>query len=123
MLTKFAAALIATSLVASSALAAQSLGTSGATPAAQTGQMANPANVGKTNAGKSATTHKAVKAAKHQPAHVRKRLASGESHMRHARHNAPAKTHQAGRRQKREAFLSASRDCLRSGNEHDGGAN
>jgi len=93
MLPKFAAALIATSLVASSALGAQSPGPSGATPAAQTGQTANPV---KTNLGKSATTHKAVKAAKHQPAHVRKHLASGKSHMRHARHNAPAKTHQAG---------------------------
>ena len=98
MLPKFAAALIATSLVASSALGAQSPGPSGATPAAQTGQTANPVktNLGKTNLGKSATTHKAVKAAKHQPAHVRKHLASGKSHVRHARHNAPAKTHQAG---------------------------
>jgi len=103
MLRKFAAALIAASLVGSSALAAQSLGTSGATPAAQTGQTANPTkinvskiNVSKINLGKSATTHKAVKTAKHQPAHVREQLASGRSHMRHARHNAPAKTHQAG---------------------------
>ena len=51
MLPKFAAALIATSLVASSALGAQSPGPSGATPAAWTGQTANPVktNLGKTN--------------------------------------------------------------------------
>ena len=94
MLTKFAAALLATSLVAGSALAAQPSGTSGSLPATQTSQSANPA---KTNAGKTATTHKAVKMAKHRSAHVRKHLASGKTHVvRHARHNTPAKTHQAG---------------------------
>ena len=100
MLTKFAAALLATSLVASSALAAQSSGTSSSTPAAQTSQTANPAktnNPAKANPGKTATTHKAVKMSKHQSTHVRKHLASGKIHVtRHARHNTPAKTHQAG---------------------------
>lgn len=91
MLTKFAAALVATSLIASSAFAAQSSGNSGSMPAAQTSQTANPS--------KTATTHKVVKVAKHRSAHARKHLASGKergkSRMeRHARHTTPAKTHQ-----------------------------
>jgi hypothetical protein len=94
MLTKFAAALIATSLVAGSAFAAQPSGNSGATPAAQTTQTASHVE---TKATKTATTHKAVKTAKNRSAHARKHLASGNSRMvHHARHIAPAKTHQAG---------------------------
>ena len=94
MLTKFAAALVATSLIASSAFAAQSSGNAGSTPPAQTSQT--------TNSSKPATTHKVVKVAKHRSTHVRKHFASGKDHgksrmERHARHTTtPAKTHQAG---------------------------
>jgi hypothetical protein len=93
MLTKFAAALVATSLIASSAFAAQSSGNSGSMPAAQTRQTENPS--------KSTTRHKAVEVAKHRSTHVHKRFASGKDHgksptERHARHTTPAKTHQAG---------------------------
>jgi hypothetical protein len=93
MLTKFAAALLATSLIASSALAAQSSGNSGSMPAARTTQTAKP--------GKSGTTHRAIKVAKHRSTHARKHLASGKDRgksrvQHHARHTTPAKTHQAG---------------------------
>jgi hypothetical protein len=64
MLTKFAAALVATSLIASSAFAAQSWGNSGSMPAAQTSQTENPS--------KPAPRHKAVKLAKHRSTHVHK---------------------------------------------------
>jgi hypothetical protein len=87
MLTKFAAALVATSLIASSAFAAGSI------PPAQSSQTANPS--------KPATTHKAVKVARHRSTRVREHFASGKDHgksrmERHARHTTPAKTHQAG---------------------------
>ena len=93
MLTKFAAALVATSLIASSAFAAQSSGYAGSPPATQTSQTANPS--------KPATMHKAVKVAKHRSTHVRKHFAGGKDHgssrmERHARHTTPAKTHQVG---------------------------
>jgi Ni/Co efflux regulator RcnB len=88
MLTKFCAALLATSLVAGSALAAQPSGNSDSMHAAQTTQAANPA--------KTATTHKTLKTAKRQSTRGHKHFASGQSRMlRHARHNTPAKTHQA----------------------------
>jgi hypothetical protein len=93
MLTKFAAALVATSLIASSAFAAQSSGNSGSMPAAQTSQTENPS--------KPATKHEAVKVAKHRSTHAHKHFASGKDHgasrvERHARHTTSAKTHQAG---------------------------
>jgi hypothetical protein len=93
MLTKFAAALVATSLIASSAFAAQSSSNSGSMPAAQTNQTENFS--------KPATKHKAVKVAKHRSTHAHKHFASGKDHgesrmKRHARHTTPAKTHQAG---------------------------
>jgi hypothetical protein len=93
MLTKFTAALVATSLIASAAFAAQSPGNSGSMPAAQASQPANPT--------KTATTHKTVKVAKHRSTHARKHLASGKERgkirmERHARHTTSAKTHQAG---------------------------
>ena len=92
MLTKFAAALVATSLIASSAFAAQSSGNSGSTPTAQINQTENFS--------KPATKHKAV-VAKHRSTHAHKHFASGKDHgesrmKRHARHTTPAKTHQAG---------------------------
>jgi hypothetical protein len=93
MLTKFAAALLATSLIASSAHAAQSSGNSSSMPAAQTNQTVKP--------GKGATTHKTVRVAKHRSTHGHKRLASGKDYgksrmERHARHTTPLKAHQAG---------------------------
>ena len=93
MLTKFAAALLATGLIASSAHAAQSSGNSSSMPAAQTSQTVKP--------NKGATTHKTVRVARHRSTHGHKRLASGKdrgkSRMeRHARHPTPLKTHQAG---------------------------
>jgi hypothetical protein len=79
MLTKFAAALLATSLIAGSAIAAQPSGNTGSTPAAQTQAPSAPA----------ATMNKAGKTVKHTARH--------RSHVRkHARHAKPVKTHQAG---------------------------
>ena len=90
MLTKFAAALLATSLIAGSAIAAQPSGNTGATPAAQTQAPSAPA----------ATMNKAGKTVKHAArhrSHVRKHVARGRNHvLHHARHAKPAKTHQAG---------------------------
>lgn len=79
MLTKFAAALLATSLIAGSAIAAQPSGNTAPTPAAQTQTPSAPA----------ATMNKAGKTVKHTARH--------RSHVRkHARHAKPVKTHQAG---------------------------
>ena len=94
MLTKFAAALLATSLIAGSAIAAQPSGNTGSTPAAQTQAPSAPA----------ATMNKAGKTVKHTArhrSHVRKHVARGRNHVvhhvvHHARHAKPAKTHQAG---------------------------
>jgi len=93
MLTTFAAALLATSLIASSAHAAQSSGNSSSMPPAQTNQTVKPS--------RGATMHKTVRVAKHHSTHGHKRIASGKdrgkSRMeRHARHATPLKTHQAG---------------------------
>ena len=89
MLTKFAAALLATSLIAGSAIAAQPLGNTGSTPAAQTQAPSAPA----------ATMNKAGKTVKHTArhrSHVRKHVARGRNHVvHHARHAKPAKNHQA----------------------------
>jgi hypothetical protein len=91
MLTKFAAALLATSLIAGSALAAQPSGTpatNAAAPAAQTQTPSTPA----------AKVTKSGKAVKHtaQRHHVRKHVARSKGHVvHHARHAKPAKTHQA----------------------------
>jgi hypothetical protein len=93
MLTKFAAALLATSLIAGSALAAQPSGAAGTIrpPAAQTQPTPSPSM---NKAGKT------VKHAARHRAHSRKHLARGKTHgtdhvVRHARHAKPAKTHQA----------------------------
>ena len=89
MLTKFAAALLATSLIAGSAIAAQSsgtTGTNGTAPAVQT-QAQSPA----------VKASKPVKHAARRRSHVRKHIARGKNHVvHHARHTTPAKTHQAG---------------------------
>jgi hypothetical protein len=100
MLTKLAAALLATALVAGSAIAAQPSAPAGSNmpPAAQTHQSpSTPA----------AATHKAGKTVKHAArhrSHVRKHLARSKSQpankfAHQARHAKPAKgstTHQAG---------------------------
>jgi hypothetical protein len=88
MLTKFAAALLATSLIAGSALAAE--------PA----QTQAPAKL-------AATANKTGKTVRHSTRrhahvwHVRKHIARGKSHngnhaVHHARHAKPAKSHQVG---------------------------
>jgi hypothetical protein len=97
MLTKLAAALLATTLVAGSAIAAQPSGLAGSTttPVAQTQPLpSTPA----------AATHKAGKMVKHAArhrSHVRKHLARGKRQpgnkaVHQARHAKPAKTHQVG---------------------------
>jgi hypothetical protein len=90
MLTKFAAALLATSLIAGSPLAAHPSGTlaSNSTQAAQS-QPSSTAHATKPG--------KTVKhAAKHRN-HVRKHEARAKGHVvHHARHTKPAKTVQAG---------------------------
>jgi hypothetical protein len=92
MLTKFAAALLATSLIAGSAIAAQPSGTpasNGTAPAVQTQTPSTPA----------ADTAKPGKTVKHTArhrTHVRKHVARSKTHVvHHARHAKPAKTHQA----------------------------
>jgi hypothetical protein len=87
MLRKFAAALVATALIAGPALAAQSSSTAGstpATPAAAAAQAAPAANAKPT----AAQTVKPTPARKHVA-----RGKTGKLHM--ARHVKPAKTHQA----------------------------
>jgi hypothetical protein len=90
MLTKFAAALLATSLIAGSAIAAQPSGiaaSNGAAPALQTQTPVTPAV-------KTVKPAKTVKHAARHRNHVRKHLArSKDRAVHHARH---AKTHQVG---------------------------
>jgi hypothetical protein len=84
MLRKFAAALIATTLVAGAAFAAEPSGTAGATPAAAS------ANV-------KAATAAPAKTVKHAQRSVRKHHARGKiGTMHQAHHVKSAKTHQAG---------------------------
>jgi hypothetical protein len=93
MLTKFAAALLATSLIAGTAIAAQPSATpaaNGTAPAVQTQTPSKPA----INA---ATPAKTVKHSARHRHHVRKHVARSKGHVvRHARHAKPIKTHQAG---------------------------
>jgi hypothetical protein len=97
MLTKFAAALLATSLIAGSALAAQPTPASnGAAPAVQSQTPSTPAAKATTKSTTKATT-KAVKHTARHRNHVRKHVARSKGHVvHHARHAKPAKTHQAG---------------------------
>ena len=91
MLTKFAAALLATGLIAGSAIAAQPSGmnSNGAAPAAQTSPSTPAANAPKPG--------KTVKHTARHRNHVRKHVARSKGHVvHHARHAKPAKTHQAG---------------------------
>ena len=93
MLTKFAAALFATSLIAGSAIAAQPSGT----PAANGGALAVQTQTSSMPAATAAKPGKAVTHAARHRSHVRKHVAREKSHaVHHARHVKPAKTHQAG---------------------------
>jgi hypothetical protein len=84
MLTKFAAALLAISLIAGSAIAAQPSGTSNA-PAAQSQSSPAPATI---------KTGKPAKHVSRHRHHVRKHVARTTGH--HARNGKQAKTHQDG---------------------------
>ena len=93
MLTKFAAALLATSLIAGSAIAAQPSGmaaSNGAAPAVQTQTPATPA-------AKTVKPANSVKHAARHRNHARKHLARSKGRaVHHVRHANPAKTHQVG---------------------------
>jgi len=103
MLTKFAAALLATSLIAGSAIAAQPSGmpaSNGTAPALQTQMPSTPG-------AKTAKPAKTVKHTARHRNHVRKHIARAKGHVvqghvvqghvvHHARHAKPAKTHQVG---------------------------
>jgi hypothetical protein len=87
MLTKFAAALLAISLIAGSAIAAQPSGTSNA-PAAQSQSSPAPATI---------KTGKPAKHVSRHRHHVRKHVARTTGQLvRHARNGKQAKTHQDG---------------------------
>jgi hypothetical protein len=90
MLRNFAAALLATTLIAGPAFAAQSTDTAGSTPATQAAPAAST-----TNAKQSVAT-KPAKLVKHTAKHARKHFAHRKTGAMHqARHVAPAKAHQA----------------------------
>jgi hypothetical protein len=101
MLRKFAAALIATTLIAGPVFAAQSTGTAGTAPA--TAPVSAPATTPSAPASAAATV-KTTKTVHHTVKHARKHLARGKNGiktgsksgtMHLARHVKPAKTHQA----------------------------
>jgi len=93
MLTKFAAALLATSLIAGSALAAQSSGTPAANAAAPAVQTQTPS----TPAAKTTNLGKTAKHAARHGNHGSKHVARSKGHaVHHARHAKPVTTHQAG---------------------------
>jgi hypothetical protein len=93
MLTKFAAALLATSLIAGSAIAAQPSGTPASNAAAPVVQTQTPS----TPAAKTTKPAKTVKHTARHRNHVRKHTARAKGRVvHHARHAKPAKTHQAG---------------------------
>ena len=90
MLTKFAAALLATSLIAGSAIAAQPSGMPASNGAAQAVQTQTPSTP-------AAKPGKTVKHAARHRNHVRKHIARSKGHVEHhARHAKPTRTHQAG---------------------------
>ncbi len=92
MLTKFAAALLATSLIAGSALAAQPSGTPASNAMSPAAQSQTPS----TPAAKATVATKSVKHTARHRSDVRKHVARNKSHaVHHARHGQPAKTHQA----------------------------
>ena len=91
MLRKFAAALLATALIAGPAFAAQPSGSAGSTPAATAAPATTPAT-------KTVTSQtKPVKTVKHVRKHARKHVVRGKMHtMKQARHFKSTKTHQSG---------------------------
>jgi hypothetical protein len=90
MLRKFAAALVATTLVAGTAFAAEPSGTAGAIPAAP----AAAASSVKADTANPAKTIKTVKAIKHAHKRTHTHLARGNAGMKQAHHLTAAKTHQ-----------------------------
>jgi hypothetical protein len=90
MLRNFAAALLATTLIAGPAFAAQSSDTAGSTPATQAAPAASTTNA------KQSVAAKPAKMVKHAAKHARKHFAHRKTGTMHqARHITPAKTHQA----------------------------
>jgi len=90
MLRNFAAALLATTLIAGSAFAAQSSDTAGSTPAAQAAPAASTTNA------KQSVAAKPAKMVRHTVKHAHKHFAHRKTGAMHqARHTTPAKTHQA----------------------------
>jgi hypothetical protein len=90
MLTKFAAALLATSLIAGSAIAAQPSGMPASNGAAPTVQTQTPS-------AQAAKPDKTVKHTARHRNHVRNHIARSRGHVEHhARHAKPGQTHQAG---------------------------
>lgn len=90
MVRNFAAALLATTLIASPAFAAQSSDTAGSAPVTQAAPAAST-----TNAKQSVAT-KPAKMVEHTAKHARKHFAHRKTGTMHqARHITPAKTHQA----------------------------
>jgi hypothetical protein len=90
MLRNFAAALLATTLIAGPAFAAQSSDTAGSTPATQAAPAASTTNATQSVAAKPA------KMVKHIAKHARKHFAHRKTGTMHqARHVTPAKMHQA----------------------------
>jgi hypothetical protein len=86
MLTKFAAALLATSLIAGSVIAAQPSGTPASTAAAPAVQTQTPS----TPAAKTVKPAKTVKHTARHRNHVRKHIARSNGHVvHHARHAGP----------------------------------
>ena len=94
MLRKFAAALLATTLIAGPAFAAQPAAIAGASPATQAAPAAKAADK---NAAKTADkTVKTTKTATHLVKHSRKHVVRGKAGAMHqARHVKPANSHQA----------------------------
>jgi hypothetical protein len=85
MLRKFAAALLASTLVAGTAFAAEPSGNAGATAAAPAGATASV----------KADAAKTVKTVKHAHKSARKHFARGKVGMKQAHHVKAGKTHQA----------------------------
>ncbi len=97
MLRKFAAALLATTLIAGPALAAQPAAISGASPATQAAPAVKAAdkNADKTADKNADKTVKTTKSAAHLVKH-RKHVVRGKAGVMHqARHVKPANSHQA----------------------------
>jgi hypothetical protein len=105
MLRKFAAVLLATTLIAGPAFAAQPSGNAGATPAAPAATAPAPAGAATKTV---STPVKPIKTVKHVRKHARKHVVRGKTHtMKQARHLKPAKTHQSRVSHKAKSVKSA----------------